>query len=238
MIVRESDHHFTLITQHDHGLLSGEIASHWGNDQFHAPDFQLVLTAALHDMSWIEADQEPSWNDGQAKPYDFIDFPLSKRLDIYKDGLDQIEKINPYSALLISLHYCSFFSGEDPSTLAFLENEQKRQQRLMKKAGKLHPDWNKGLSLLKLWDNLSLYVCLNEPGISKEQEHPWYKNGIPMKGAEETDFHLKWVDTETISISPFPFQRIWTTFVPYTRVDDNGANKLHSETKVTFVPGE
>nr|WP_253735858.1 DUF3891 family protein [Paenibacillus sp. FJAT-26967] len=27
--------------------------------------------------------------------------------------------------------------------------------------------------LLKLCDELSLYVCLNEPGVSKDEEHPW-----------------------------------------------------------------
>jgi len=34
MIIAESDEHYRMITQNDHGDLAGQFAAHWGNEQF------------------------------------------------------------------------------------------------------------------------------------------------------------------------------------------------------------
>ena len=34
MIIAESDEHYRMITQNDHGDLAGQFAAHWGNQQF------------------------------------------------------------------------------------------------------------------------------------------------------------------------------------------------------------
>ncbi len=34
MIIAESDNHYRMITQNDHGDLAGQFAAHWGNQQF------------------------------------------------------------------------------------------------------------------------------------------------------------------------------------------------------------
>ncbi|WP_156430913.1 DUF3891 family protein [Paenibacillus sp. FJAT-26967] len=49
-----------------------------------------------------------------------------------------------------------------------------RQQRLKAKLNQPGESMiEQHFKLLKLCDELSLYVCLNEPGVSKDEEHPW-----------------------------------------------------------------
>ncbi|OZM56095.1 hypothetical protein CIB95_13380 [Lottiidibacillus patelloidae] len=219
MIIFEENDHFILYTQHDHGLLSGEIAFQWGNSEFPLATFNQIMTATYHDFAWYDEDLQPKWDYKSNKPYDFVEYPTSEKLIIYKNGISQLEKLYPHCALLTSLHYCSFYNGRnDKEILRFLSNEKKRQQKL-KNWLKLRTNSEKDLSFLKLCDDFSLYVCLNEPGVSKSNEHPWYKNGISYKnGDEETIFELFWSSKEEITITPFPFKEEWETSIPYRKM--------------------
>lgn len=219
MIIRENDRFFILIRQHDHGLLSGEIAANWGNPDFAVPDHELVLTTSLHDLSWIETDNALRWNDEIDRPYDFTSLPFETRLPMYENGLDLTEQLNPYGGLLTSKHYCSFFNeGESEKTDLFLQREHRRQKRLRRvffgKPVKIH------LRHLQLWDNLSLYVCLNRPGATKQEEHPWFKDGIQAvtRKGQPVKIDLHWLNERTITIDPFPFAESWSTTFRYSKV--------------------
>lgn len=210
MIIREYEEKYEWIKQHDHGLLSGEMAYHAGNPPFAPVGFRNVLTAALHDISWVHADDEPF-----EEFIHFNDYPLSKRLPMYEAGIDDMEAVDPFTALLTSLHYSAFFKpGKTDKLDAFLEREHNRQTRLKR----LFPteDLNLALKQLKMWDNLSLYVCLNKPGTTKENEHPWYKNGIQGVTASGSEMTIEgyWRDEHTVTFSPFPFKTNWTAEIP------------------------
>ncbi|MEG9298188.1 DUF3891 family protein [Mangrovibacillus sp. Mu-81] len=212
MIIRETRHSFIMIKQHDHAFLSGEITKHFDpallNSDHHFGD--AIYAAYQHDRSWIGLDETPIWNDESGIPFTFSDYPLLVKIAFYKIGLDEIEQVNPYSALLCSLHFCSFFTqSKNKNCLAFLKEEANRQEKLKQ----LLPDIDEELlhqhfRLLQFSDDLSLFVCLNEPGASKEDEHPWFKSGF--KNTEifhEGDQWLDacWLTEEEIKIDSFTF---------------------------------
>lgn len=214
MIIREREHSFIMITQHDHAKISGEIARKWKEKFFEGIDRkeEAVLGIFEHDRSWIEPDAAPLWNRKKEKPYSFMDYPLDLKVQFYKKGIDEVEKMDHYASLLCSLHYVSFLQyEEDPIGTDFVENEITRQLHLLKNCGILgnmgmEKQLQYHLSILKFCDNLSLYICLNEPGAIKEKVHPFYKDGIPptFPFANQKPIQVTWTDQETISLSVSP----------------------------------
>ncbi len=245
MILRETEEHFTLYTQHDHGLLSGEMGTNWGNGPFPQLPFRVIFAAAIHDISWIYEDEIISWNSKEDKPYDFVDLPLKRRLDMYAKGLDMTEKLDPYSAALVSKHYSSFYSEEDGEDVKrFLQNERTRRAELAESGSITLTAFADDLKTLRLLDNLSLYVCLNNPGAPEEDVHPWFRDGVTAYKADggEEKLFLEWVDQQTITVDPFPFRTEWTASIPYYRiqksqkVDNLDKMKEQQHQLVTFAP--
>lgn len=259
MIVFEKLDAFVMVKQHDHAHLSGQAADHWDISHFKGAEKQQDVAYAIyqHDRSWIGLDETPIWNDRGHVPYSFSDFPLIPKLRFYAWGLDEIEKENPYAALLCSLHYASFFEKATQSdSQAFLMSERKRQERLKQychlttseEEDVLHYHFR----LLQFCDDVSLYVCLNEPGVSKEKEHPWYRNGF--KNSEIFDRENKqqviarWMDNQHIVFSPFPFQESFDAqlkikIVPKEIVREEGIAEAYKSTswsnrKVTIMGHE
>lgn len=229
MIIKEFATHYELIHQHDHALLSGEMAFHSGKSPFKEADFQTVLTATLHDLSWIESDKQLT------KPYDFTNYPLLDRLNLYRTGIDKTEQLDPYAALLTSMHYCAFLKrGKSKEVDHFLQEEEHRQKKLSQWYHSV--DLSFALRQLKMWDNLSLYVCLNEPGTTKTNEHIWFKNGIQGVTADGKDImiHGKWRDEKTVIFSPFPFKRSWTAHIPVYHAEKPFPN-LQNEQLPRFI---
>lgn len=247
MIVRETATHYVLIRQHDHGVLAGNLAYHWGNPPFFPLPYELTVAAALHDFSWIDADAKIPWNVAEDRPWNFTDLPANERFPAYQNGLNKLEKINAYSALLASLHYCSFIDSKkgspDPAAIRFLQKERKRQSRLKKR----HPHFRKNLMVrlayLQLMDHLSLYCCLNKPGTPKNEEHPWYRDGfsVPIKNDRRIHLNARWKNDSTIALDPFPFHRPFSTLIPYMLCrktlgkKDPDLEKIHYQ-PLTFVP--
>jgi hypothetical protein len=214
MIIREREHSFIMITQHDHAKISGEMAQNWKDEYFKGDDRkkEVVLGIYEHDRGWIEPDSAPLWNQNQQKPYSFMDYPLEEKVTFYKKGIDEVEKMSNYASLLCSAHYASFLQyEEDPIGIKFIEEEATRRLRLLKQCGVLGKIakerlFQHHLSLLKWCDNLSLYICLNEPGTIKENEHPFYRNGItsPFSFTNHKPIQVQWADEETVSLSVSP----------------------------------
>ncbi|WP_070120553.1 DUF3891 family protein [Bacillus marinisedimentorum] len=245
MILRETADHFILYKQHDHGLLSGEMGANWGNGVFGPLPFRMTFAAAIHDISWIDEDENISWNSDDNKPYDFVDLPLKRRLDMYAKGLDHTEKLDPYSAVLVSKHYSSFYSEEDGEEVkTFLQNERIRRTELAETASISSSEQTDDLKILRMLDNLSLYVCLNGPGTPKTEVHPWYQDGLMAYTADggEQRLSLEWTNQHTITIDPFPFQAEWTASIPVYRIhksqkgDNLDKMKEQSLQLVTFAP--
>mgnify|MGYP001501604035 CR=1 FL=1 len=231
MIVVEYGEYWELIKQHDHALLAGEMASYAGNPPFAPSTYRTIATAALHDASWRESDEKFHDN-----PYPFANYPISQKLKLYKKGIDLMEQIDEYIALLTSLHYTAFFQPNGTDEIRqFLLGEKRRQEKLRAK----FPDENIELAhqQLQMWDNFSLYVCLNKPGVQKENEHPWFKNGIRAVDASGKPIivEARWLDGQTVAFSPFPFVKTWTATIPYMIYDKKTGHIQNKTRKITFL---
>ncbi|MGG3469761.1 DUF3891 family protein [Neobacillus pocheonensis] len=217
MIIRERDHSYIMITQHDHAKISGEIVRNWKEKYFEGIDRkeEVVLGIFEHDRGWIEPDAAPLWNRNKQKPYSFMDFPLDLKVEFYKKGINEVEKMSLYASLLCSLHYVSFLQyEEDPIGTKFVEEEITRQLHLLKMCGILgkmgkEKQLQYHLSILKFCDNLSLYICLNEPGAIKDKKHHFFQDGISpsFTFANNKPIQVKWADQETVSLSVFPLKK-------------------------------
>ena len=225
MIIRETPDSFIMIRQHDHAYVSGETIKHVNRNLLKSDHFfdDFVYAAHQHDRSWIGLDDTPIWNDGKQIPFTFSDYPLLPKLAFYKIGLDEIEEVNLYAGLLCSLHFCSFFSkSNDQDCLTFLKEEAKRQQSIKNQLPELDDELlTQHFHLLQLSDNLSLYFCLNEPGVDKENEHPWFKSGF--KNTESFHPHHQplqatWVNEHEVTFNAFPFEKDFRVSLPYKTV--------------------
>ncbi|MFK3939543.1 DUF3891 family protein [Alkalihalobacillus sp. NPDC078783] len=248
MIIRKQDKRFDCIRQHDHAYISGEIAKHWIE-----PVSKSALTGIYeHDRAWIPLDEKVRVATDQQMPYDFISFPIEWKLEAYTRGVDEVEVHSPYSAFLCSKHYCSFFSGSitsEPGVADFLAHEEKRQQSILE-ALEICPSINErsqDFSLLQFCDDLSLYVCMNPPGIPKSEEVSWFKNGFAQSFSfAPKGIQAEWKNESEITLDPFPFKDSLTlTFSVYELPIDTWAKAdqdlplealSHHTQTVTLVP--
>lgn len=214
MIVRERANNFVMIEQVNHARISGELIANWKDSLFKRIEIGESVEYAIynHDCAWKPIDKQPFWNDRTNKPYTFIDFPTPAKLVFYKHGIDQVEQRDTYSALLCSEHYKRFLLNDSTEhAKSFVSQENQRQKQLITKL----PAFNKRLfdihyELLQLCDKLSLYICLNEPGADKKDEHPFFRNGISVSSILNFPGPAvlipKWIDKNTIIINSPPFK--------------------------------
>ena len=107
MIRRRVGNEFWLIAQHDHALLSGELAQHVGNKSFDAPTESAIKGIALHDCGWPVHDDQPTLN-AKRQPIDVFESTPEIALKVWQAGSDRAaEAGDDYAALLVSLHVLS-----------------------------------------------------------------------------------------------------------------------------------
>ncbi|MCA0172383.1 DUF3891 family protein [Bacillus sp. RAR_GA_16] len=241
MIVYEENGCFVMTTQHDHALLSGDFASALHEDYWPDSPYREDVIHAIrhHDCGWIPLDDVPFWNDRLQTPYSFLDFPLAPKLTFYKKGIDEVSKETPYGGFLCSKHYQSFFDGAT-SDLAktFYQEETLRQNQLSQRFDvsesllTFHYQW------LQFCDDLSLYACFQEPGVSKDEEISWFKQGFPQSfyfQTQENPILTHWQSEKIISLS-YPLFNEEQTFqvrlkrVPKELVLSEGIAKAYQTT--------
>jgi hypothetical protein len=216
VIVREKPGSYLLIKQHDHGLISGEFARHWAEEP--RPLKPTLYAIANHDAGWQGLDAFVRWNEESGKPYSFADYPIEPKLRAYEKCLDFLEARDPYAAYLCSMHYGWFVRGsEHEAEVRFRESEAGRRRRIKSAlSGEELNNLERNFRFLQLCDNLSLFVCLNEPG---RNTHPWYKNGFSFEG---TKFEPVWENRRVLRLEPNPFSEPFDLVVPYTLVEKGG----------------
>lgn len=204
MIVRERADAFVMIEQHHHAYISGKLYDQVAiNLSLKNGTFHEAVRHAIyhHDIGWEPFDTAPFWDDAKGKPFDFISYPTSIKSVLYRRGIDAVATTNLYAGLLCSEHYVRFLQ-RDKSTFAqaFVQEEQHRQAAMLKSLD--HHDANTFFihyELLQFFDNLSLYICLHEPGASEEDTHFFFKNGIALPKQYGGDtLHLTWKDTQIV----------------------------------------
>ncbi|MYL20735.1 DUF3891 family protein [Halobacillus litoralis] len=225
MIVIEKTDHFIMIPQHEHAGISGSIVDHWKNHFLLRSKLREEADWAIrqHDRAWIPLDEKPVWNDEKQRPYTFVDYPLEEKLLAYERGIGEVASKSFYAGMLCSMHYASFFQEDshDPLIVEFLKQEEKRRKDLYEwmEMDIPYDVYHLHFKRLQFCDDLSLYVCMQEPGTPKEQEIPWFKDGF----RQTFDFapegiYPQWDSARRVILDPFPFEQSFHVQIPYRRV--------------------
>jgi hypothetical protein len=198
-----------LFRQHDHALLSGELAMNWVGIERepHLLPFDLVLATALHDLAWCDLDRTPTLDPESGRPHTFHTLPLEPKLAAYALGLDQLERLSAYSAFLASLHYTSF--RETESVKAFQAAEADRRRRLGSARdveARSDEQLLEELAYLQLFDNLSIFLCLSPPSVDVGEQPDWVDDLRHLTSPSGTIFHFTWLDEDLLHVDPFPFR--------------------------------
>lgn len=229
MIVYEKKESMLLIAQHDHARISGDLMSAWGTwDAGDRRKDDCIYAAYEHDRSWLDLDCWPLWNDAEQRPYSFRDFPPKIRFQYYTKGLNEIQRVNGYAALLCSKLYTTLaerFQNDD--TNAFINREYARQQNIIGLLKVEEMMLQKHMRMLFLCDELSLYLCMQEPGTPRAQ-YEWFTDGFAysFNDAEHTRLYADWRGDKAIELFPFPFTRTVETVLTYREVSKADLNKL------------
>jgi len=217
VIVRQNNGSFVLVKQHDHALAAAEFARRWAREP--RPLESTLYAVANHDVAWQGPDSAVRWNEASGRPYSFADYPPEKKVEAYTQGLDRLEKQDPYAALLCSMHYERLLRtfGESEMEKGFAEAETRRQERL--RAGVSAEgieNLERNLNFLRLCDGLSLFVCLNEPG--DDDYPPPYPGGFAFEGQT---YEPVWDDERTLRLAPNPFSGSFELEIPYQVVGED-----------------
>src|SRR3954469_13395873 len=107
MIRRRVGDEFWLIPQHDHALLSGELARNFGNDRCAKPQAaSSVLGVSLHDCGWPIHDECPTLNQN-GFPLDVFETSPEIGLNVWTESAKRAGDQDTYAGLLVSLHSLS-----------------------------------------------------------------------------------------------------------------------------------
>ncbi|MCP5520891.1 MAG: DUF3891 family protein [Verrucomicrobiales bacterium] len=117
MLKTEKNNRIWLVTQPDHGLLAGTLATHWGNRRFHRLGeftsvenpaklrLQAVFAIAQHDNGWLEWEAEPGLSRSDHLPADLSEMVRDQQdgMNRWRIGLRRFPDAS-YANLLISEH--------------------------------------------------------------------------------------------------------------------------------------
>lgn len=208
MLVQRRAGSLRLVTQHEHALGSGEMATRWGGSSGRDPaPFLLVAAVGLHDVAWRPLDRRPLLDPASGLPHAFDAYPLEPRLSAYREGLDRMESCDPWIGLLGSRHYSSVLEADRAPE--FLEAEGLRRARLREELAEsgrpVEPArFDRHLAVLQLLDRISLVACLTGPDVPEAERLPWLRG--PFRGEADESFEYRWRDRGTLEVDPFPFR--------------------------------
>lgn len=220
MIVRkEKDGALALVGQTDHSRLVGQVAAHWGNDEFSTPQpYESVVRAAtFHDYGWLRYETSPLLNTETGTPYSFLEVPLTTaQLSGYQWALDWIWDIDPYAGIIVNMHRTGLWKSryqtinhpmgynlKSPNTEIqdFIDRNEARQgaERAKLDDGNLSTNYK----LMQVWDLLGLYFCCQDP----YEDHV---DPVPTKygdGKKDSDVTLtmKSLGERKVQFDPYPF---------------------------------
>ncbi|WP_018922304.1 DUF3891 family protein [Salsuginibacillus kocurii] len=229
MIVNQWLRTYECIDQHVHGKHAGQLSEAWKDPAFREdPNYQSVLFAIKnHDIGWKKLDRSPLWSKENNCPHDFTTYPMDKKIKAYREGISQIEKKDTYAGLLMSLHYASFFKKpETKEQTEFVHGEQERQRKLRALTDTKKEEDH--LKLLQFCDDLSLFICMNRPGVPKDEEVAWFRSGFRQTFSllGHKTIHASWSGRHTVRVHPFPFEKPIYTVIPVFHIAIPNKNEL------------
>ncbi|MEH7012820.1 DUF3891 family protein [Neobacillus niacini] len=240
-ITKHDDGYLYIVNQYDHSVQAGEVARHWGNDQFARPEHfeSLCLAVQKHDIGWIESDTTVLFNDDNGQPVPFLNVNLLQHVDFYGKGYEQVKEEDPYAGLLVGMHWIGLYTsrfGYDPTftfkipaDLAPLIDEkiislQKEwvdlKMNLWSKSGPRSQFENnlwKNYEIVQFMDRLSQYVSMHKQDTTNELIMGPVRQSVDSKGCMIT---VKGQGNGSVVIDPFPFDSEVETTVVLRKIPD------------------
>ena len=217
MIYRAVDNGWFAISQPAHAMVSGILASQWGNDLFTAPMPRdpVVLATSLHDIGWSEWDARPPLH-ADGRPINFLETSLDDTNAVWERAIQQVALLNKYAALLVSMHANLVYTRRrersvDPSDR--YELDQRLARLATFKAQSLerlknHMQYNEAITpirleanyrILRACDLLSLAICTRDLTAGTIED-------VPSSNLE-TRVTISYApkDPHTLVLNPYPF---------------------------------
>jgi hypothetical protein len=215
MLLRPDDEGLIAITQPTHAWVSGQIARHWGNQEFSNPGCEPCFAAEQHDIGFLAWELAPTLDAETGLPHSFLNMPDEMHVDIWASGVQQLLRYARYPALLVSLHFSEIgrqarsADGLDGCGLEkFLKDQEALQHTLLTS---LRNDAYYGADIadekvdndrqfVSFMDWMSLLIC---SGFREEMLKP----GEPREFAGHT-FRLAPAlgKSNDVTVAPWPFQ--------------------------------
>jgi len=220
VLVRVTDGGLTLIPQAAHAILSGRLARHWpGLDRVPAHDW-LQWAIGLHDLPWQAEDATPRRGDDGAL-VDFLTLPRELKEPLYVRGINTLEALHPYLAIVVSMHYTHFVGTRKWQSLQ--DHEQARRKRLARQLPSTLADpvlWRQHLAWLQFFDNLSLLLCLTGPDTTPDGPPHWMTPKLIAQQPDDTPCRLVWASPGEVQLAPQPHPAAFDYVCKHFRTHD------------------
>jgi hypothetical protein len=256
VIVRDDGDSWQVVLQPDHAALAGEFAQQWGTSGSLVRPQALdgvVRASARHDDGWLSWEREPVLDQsGAPKSFTAVSTPL--QMDFYTGCIATLEDVDPYAALLTSMHACSLYGSDlgwtgpplreeaRPAAARFRATNEALFSERRARIGIDEAEVSAGFDVLEAVDRLSLFLCmrgdLDEIVIQKAVLADG--TAVPMV--------VKGLEPGLVGLDPFPFAGDSATFelerrvIPkHTWTDESAFRREFFATRtegrsVTFVP--
>jgi hypothetical protein len=241
MFITKHPGYLHIVNQYDHSVQAGEVARHWGNEQFTRPEYfqSLCLAVEKHDIGWIESDTKVLFNPETGQPIAFLNIDLLNHVEFYGKGYEQVKDEDPYAGLLVGMHWIGLYTsrfGYDPSFTFKIPND-------------LVPFINeKVISQQKAWIDLKMNLWKRDVPRSRFEDHLWMNYEIvqfmdrlsqyvsmhtldtknkfilgPVRQTVNSEGVMVTVQGQgdgTVIVDPFPFDSVVETTVLLRKIPD------------------
>ena len=219
-----------VITMLQHTTFAGQLARHFGNDDFAPlePREPLEFAIANHDRGWDDLDGRAPQDPATGLPYNLVTTPISEIVATSAGSPAYNERHHPLSGLISSMHSYGLYHGRyglapdklfidrvpagmRPEVDGMLEAELARQGRLR---AQLEADpatavWAGedavfgAYKQLQFFDTFSLYCHMQPPGARGDATF----DHVPMSTTADVSVSVQERPGAVYRLDPYPFER-------------------------------
>ncbi|ACU60210.1 DUF3891 family protein [Chitinophaga pinensis] len=197
MIVNYTSEGWEIITQRAHGMLSAAIAYNWNDNVKTHRWLETLMAIAEHDDGQTELNGADLLT-ASGGPVDFKmrEITIEHCINTINLALSK----STYIALLCSMHL-EFVCGKNcgKRVTAFLKEQQKARVKWRHQLKMTSAEADRDYALLEWCDALSLLLCQRE-------NQPEHRAVDISRGPDKKKYQLIQKDTDTLTVSPWPFQ--------------------------------
>ncbi|MGR8946494.1 MAG: DUF3891 family protein [Gammaproteobacteria bacterium] len=218
-----------VMTMAQHTTLAGKFAEHFGNDAFEAvePRELMLFVVSHHDAGWSDLDKAAHMDPSTGLPYNLVQTPFEWIIETSSASPDFNGTKHAFCELLSSMHSWGLYNGRygmsdklllddlaleyRPAVDAMLENEHKRQKRLIEslREDPQSRSWVDDDNLmqnykqLQFFDTLALYFNCNHPSERKTTSF----SHVPLAAGTDTEISIEPLGEGVYRLAPYPFDR-------------------------------